>query len=52
MIHDQFEVIEDRRGEVLAFINGKAQGAFFLMVEIVNLLLHGPEHLGLGACRF
>ena len=49
MVHDQFEVIEDRRGEVLTFIDGKAERAFFLMVEIVYLLLYGPEHLGLGA---
>lgn len=28
MVHDELEVIEDCRGEVLAFINGKAQGCF------------------------
>ena len=41
-----------KRQEVLAFIDGKAQGAFFLMVEVVYLLLHGPKHLGFGAGWF
>ncbi len=52
MVHDQFQVVQDGRGEVLAFIDGKAQGAFFLMVEVVYLLLHGPKHLGFGAGWF
>ena len=52
MVHDQFQVVQDGRGEVPAFIDGKAQGAFFLMAEVVNLLLHGLKHLWLGACRF
>ena len=29
VVHDQFEVIQDGWGEVLAFINGKAEGRFF-----------------------
>ena len=52
VVHDQLEVIKDGRGEVLAFINGKAERTFFLVVKIVNLLLHGLKHLGLGAGRF
>ena len=51
MVHDKLQVIEDGRGEVLAFIDGKAEGAFFLMVEVVYLLLNGLEHLRLGAGR-
>ena len=49
VVHDQFQVVQDGRGEVLAFIDGKTQGAFFLMVEVVYLLLHGLKHLWLGA---
>lgn len=49
MVHDQFQVIQDGRGEVLAFIDGEAERAFFLMVEVVYLFLHGLEHLWLGA---
>lgn len=51
VVHDQLQVVQDGRGEVLAFVDGKAEGAFFLMVKIVYLLLHGLEHLGLGAGR-
>ena len=52
VVHDQLQVVQDRRGEVLAFIDGKAEGAFFLMVEVVYLLLHGPKHPGFGAGWF
>ena len=52
MVHDEFEVVQDCRGEVLALINGKAQWALFLMVKVVYLLLHGLEHLRLGTTGF
>lgn len=35
----------------MAFINGEAERAFFLVVEVVYLFLHGLKHLQPGACR-
>ncbi len=49
MVHDQFSGRSGWPGEdTWAIHDGKATGAFFLMVEVVYLLLHGPKHLGFG----